>query len=165
MGVNVAEVYVDTVGDPARYEDRLRGLFPSVRKIVVAKKADSLYAIVSAASICAKVNRDTVIKKWSFEKYKPVTYDSALGSGYPADPTTKEWLEKHLDNIFGYPDIVRFSWSTVDVLCDNRGAGVIWDDDEEGENKQPTMMDAQASGMRSRDRWFKLRRIDRVNEL
>ena len=48
------QVYVDTVGDPKKYEAKLSHLFPGI-KCVVRKKADSLYPIVSAASICAKV--------------------------------------------------------------------------------------------------------------
>ena len=55
-GVQVHQVYVDTVGTPITYENMLRGRFPQIPHITVAKKADSLYPIVSAASICAKVN-------------------------------------------------------------------------------------------------------------
>jgi hypothetical protein len=49
------QVYVDTVGDPSKYQGKLANLFPNIPKIVVSKKADSIYPVVSAASICAKV--------------------------------------------------------------------------------------------------------------
>jgi len=51
---------VDTVGDVSAYQRKLEESFPSV-KITVAKKADSLYPVVSAASICAKVSVVTLI--------------------------------------------------------------------------------------------------------
>lgn len=47
-GVLIKEVYVDTVGPPEKYELKLKKLFPGI-KIKVAKKADSLYPVVSAA--------------------------------------------------------------------------------------------------------------------
>lgn len=55
MPTHLLQVYVDTVGDPEKYQHKLQGLFPSI-KITVAKKADADYQIVSAASICAKVS-------------------------------------------------------------------------------------------------------------
>ena len=68
-GVRVAEVYVDTVGPPDKYQAKLEGLFPEL-KITVAKKADSLYPCVSAASICAKVARDKALGEWKFAEDK-----------------------------------------------------------------------------------------------
>lgn len=56
MNVKVAEVYIDTVGDPAKYETKLRAAFSFTNiKFKVSAKADALYKCVSAASIVAKV--------------------------------------------------------------------------------------------------------------
>ena len=49
------QVYIDTVGDPGKYQAKLQELFPKL-DITVAAKADADYQIVGAASICAKVS-------------------------------------------------------------------------------------------------------------
>ncbi|KAH8393972.1 hypothetical protein KR215_011583, partial [Drosophila sulfurigaster] len=111
-GVNIAEVYVDTVGPPEKYQEKLLKRFPNF-KITVAKKADSTYPIVSAASICAKVTRDHALKVWKFPEGL-VIKDNAFGSGYPGDPVTKRFLTENIDLVFGFPRLVRFSWSTAE---------------------------------------------------
>lgn len=80
-GVKIEHIYVDTVGKPEKYQEYLKGLFPEY-KITVAKKADSTYPIVSAASICAKVTRDHALHVWEFQEGLDVTYKE-FGSGYP----------------------------------------------------------------------------------
>lgn len=50
----LAKVYIDTVGDAEKYRIKLTEKFPGI-KFVVAKKADSLFPVVSGASIVAKV--------------------------------------------------------------------------------------------------------------
>jgi ribonuclease H2 subunit A len=82
-GVNVTEVYVDTVGSPEKYQQKLAQYFPGL-KITVAKKADSLYPSVSAASIAAKVTRDLQLKNWLFQEHLEGKIDIEFGSGYPA---------------------------------------------------------------------------------
>ncbi|KAJ4836862.1 hypothetical protein Tsubulata_030742 [Turnera subulata] len=124
MGVLLTEVYVDTVGDAEKYRTKLSEKFPSI-KFVVAKKADSLYPVVSGASIVAKVTRDRALREWVLdESAEDITRN--FGSGYPGDPETKAWLEKHKHKVFGFPTLVRFSWGTctsyakdmVECLCD-----------------------------------------------
>lgn len=46
---------MDTVGPADKYEDKLSKLFPGIA-VTVRPKADSLFPVVSAASICAKVS-------------------------------------------------------------------------------------------------------------
>lgn len=132
-GVQLKEVFVDTVGPADKYEDKLSKRFPGI-DVTVRPKADSLFPIVSAASICAKVARDRVVKGWSFsEDMGDVEAD--YGSGYPSDPKTKAWMLKYLDPVFGYPQFVRFSWSTAQTLMDSKGVTVHWDDDDEDGEK------------------------------
>ncbi|RZC22669.1 ribonuclease H2 subunit A [Asbolus verrucosus] len=111
-GVNISHIYVDTVGPPEKYQAYLKTIFPAYG-ITVAKKADSTYPIVSAASICAKVTRDHALKVWQFQEELNLTHEQ-FGSGYPGDPVTKKFLADNCDSVFGYPQLVRFSWSTAE---------------------------------------------------
>lgn len=132
-GVNVTEIYVDTVGDAGKYQAKLQDKFPGI-DITVAKKADATYSIVSGASICAKVTRDRVLKDWKFpENITASTED--YGSGYPNDPVTKQFLKEHMDNVFGFPQIVRFSWSTASSILE-KAVPIEWEDDNV-ENDNP----------------------------
>ncbi|KAM4603626.1 ribonuclease H2 subunit A isoform 1-T2 [Polymixia lowei] len=132
-GVQLKEVFVDTVGPAEKYQDKLSQRFPGL-EVTVRPKADSLFPIVSAASICAKVARDHAVKGWNFsEDLGDVDMD--YGSGYPNDPKTKAWLLKYLDPVFGYPQFVRFSWSTAQTLMDNKAVTVHWDDDDDDGEK------------------------------
>jgi ribonuclease H2 subunit A len=71
----------------------------------VSKKADSLFPIVSAASICAKVTRDQCLEQWSFIEAKQGMYiDREMGSGYPAgmyNVTLSIQVYYHIDALMG----------------------------------------------------------------
>lgn len=132
LEVNVAEVYVDTVGPPEKYQDKLKVIFPGI-KITVAKKADSTYPIVSLASICAKVSRDHVLKVWKFREEIEVP-EKGFGSGYPGDPLTKLFLHE-TEPVFGFPRIVRFSWSTAVKALEGKAFAVEFEEDDEPAKK------------------------------
>ncbi|KAL4688418.1 hypothetical protein H8959_004670 [Pygathrix nigripes] len=66
---------------PETYQARLQQSFPGI-EVTVKAKADALYPVVSAASICAKVARDQAVKKWKFVE-KLQDSDTDYGSGYP----------------------------------------------------------------------------------
>jgi ribonuclease H2 subunit A len=130
-GVNVREVYVDTVGNADSYADKFRDAFPHLDKVVVAKKADATYRIVGAASIVAKTTRDAVVRGWVFPEEVAGCADSPIfakdyGSGYPSDPRTKTWLRDHVDPIFGFPTFARFSWSTARIILERDAVSVSW---------------------------------------
>ncbi|KAK3096077.1 hypothetical protein FSP39_022791 [Pinctada imbricata] len=123
-GVKVTEVYVDTVGDPEKYQAKLKGIFPDI-DITVAKKADALFPIVSAASICAKVGRDRAIKNWKFQEGIEME-EGEYGSGYPGDPKTKKFMSEEMDKVFGFPQFVRFGWSTAALILQKNAVAVKW---------------------------------------
>jgi len=155
LGVNVKEIFIDTIGQPAAYQKKLERVFPTA-KITVAKKADSLYPCVSAASVCAKVTRDAalevlysaygssttneggekmdvVMEEKPEDETKEIEPD--WGSGYPSDVRCTGWMKRNIDPVFGWGNECRFSWGTTKDMLDVKGvaADVTWpvaDDDE-----------------------------------
>ncbi|KAK6639625.1 hypothetical protein RUM43_007898 [Polyplax serrata] len=104
-------------------QEKLSKLFPDC-KITVEKKADSLYPVVGAASICAKVIRDNIVQHWKYGELLNIT-ETDVGTGYPGDPKSKKFLLDVKDDIFGFPNLVRFSWSTAAKLLEKNTA-VEW---------------------------------------
>ena len=82
-GIRVKKVFLDTVGPADKYEAKLKALFPEMT-VKVSNKADSIYPIVSAASVCAKVIRDRVINNWKFIEPNLHFNQEDYGSGYPS---------------------------------------------------------------------------------
>ncbi|KAF2736876.1 hypothetical protein EJ04DRAFT_432191 [Polyplosphaeria fusca] len=145
QGVNVKEIYIDTIGRPDVYQKKLERIWPTIG-ITVAKKADSLYPVVSAASVCAKVTRDAALDL-CYEPYQMVTasegtHDTgakgavAWGSGYPSDARTTAWLKQSMDPVFGWGNECRFSWGTAKELLEGKAADlkVEWPTDDDASN-------------------------------
>ncbi len=130
QGFKVTGVYVDTVGDPNKYKEYIRSRIPQylniTKNITVQPKADQDHKVVSASSVCAKVTRDKVIEGWKFVQNlgnlsSIVEFEDELGSGYPSDPKTKSWLAKNRHKVFGFPNLIRFSWQTCTNILQNFG--------------------------------------------
>jgi ribonuclease H2 subunit A len=148
-GVNVKEVYIDTIGNPATYQKKLERVFPTA-KITVAKKADSLYPCVSAASVCAKVTRDAALEvlygdfekseKKEDEEMGDAEQQASWGSGYPSDARCTSWLKRNMDPVFGWGSECRFSWGTAKDMLDVKGAAakVDWPIEEDDESTRLT---------------------------
>lgn len=135
-GVNVAEIYVDTVGQPSAYQAKLQRFFPAT-KITVAKKADSLYPCVSAASVAAKVTRDAALEVL-YRARAPEAAEAeegmAWGSGYPSDQRCVTWMRGNMHPVFGWGPECRFSWGTAKDMLEAKGSlKVEWPVDDDGE--------------------------------
>jgi ribonuclease HII len=73
--------------------------------------ADETYPVVGAASIVAKVERDAHVGALAAEY-------GGLGSGYPGDPATREFLREYVRDRGRLPDCARATWQTSrDVLA------------------------------------------------
>jgi ribonuclease HII len=98
--------YVDA-GDvnEARFGHRVADGLEAELDVTAEHGADDEYAIVEAASIVAKVARDSHVDALS-DSYGDV------GSGYPSDPTTQEFLEDYVQTHGALPDCARESWQT-----------------------------------------------------
>ena len=123
-GVNVQEIYIDTIGREDTYQKKLERVFPTTN-ITVKKKADSLFPCVSAASVCAKVTRDAALEV-CYRAYTDGETVSAegWGSGYPSDGKCTAWLKGNMDPVFGWGSECRFSWGTAKDMLDDKGKGV-----------------------------------------
>jgi len=96
--------YIDCLDiNPQRFCNEMESFRDDI-KVVAEHKAEDSYAVVAAASIVAKVERDAEIDKLKKE-YKDI------GSGYPSDPKTIAFLKKYSNQ--NLPDFVRKSWATV----------------------------------------------------
>mmetsp|Transcript_5953 Transcript_5953/g.10571 ORF Transcript_5953/g.10571 Transcript_5953/m.10571 type:complete len:322 (-) Transcript_5953:87-1052(-) len=163
-GIRLKHVYVDTVGDPGKYQMLLEKEFGgNVGQFTVAKKADSTYNIVGAASIVAKVTRDRVLSNWKFKEEQildengnaVVCFSKNTGSGYPSDPVSQEWMKSSIDNVFGYPNLVRFSWGTTKILMEKHCVRVDWEDDEDDDDSKSNVKKKQKlSGVRPLTEYF-----------
>ena len=80
-------------------------------KIVSKHRADDTFPIVSAASIIAKDTRDDVIEKFK-QKY------GDIGSGYPSDKRTTDFLRNWIKKNKNFPPFVRISWETTKKILD-----------------------------------------------
>ncbi|MDA7960350.1 MAG: ribonuclease HII [Nitrosopumilus sp.] len=95
--------YVDACDvDAARFGRRVSEL--SGLRIRSHHRADSRFAIVSAASIIAKVERDRAVARLG------------LGSGYPSDPVCRRRLARLYAEAGSMPSFARKSWRPVAAM-------------------------------------------------
>jgi len=88
-----------------RFARRVAGRLEGTYDLHAEHGADATYAVVSAASVVAKVARDAHVATLAEEF-------GDLGSGYPSDPTTRSFLRAYVGEHGCLPDCARTSWQT-----------------------------------------------------
>ncbi|KAK0556654.1 hypothetical protein OC846_000973 [Tilletia horrida] len=127
-GVDLTEIYVDTLGKAETHAKNLTSHFPRHKHIkwTVTSKADAIYPIVGAASIAAKVTRDRILENWIYRE---------PGLGQVLMPGMADKLGRG-EHILG---------STVGLLDSGEKAITIEDDDEEDTPANPGRSSAEPS--------------------
>jgi ribonuclease HII len=93
--------------DANRFADRVRYASGTAMEIISEHSADKNHRVVSAASILAKVRRDESIRE--LER----SLRCKIGTGYPSDPETIEFLERWVRENRDLPACARHSWATA----------------------------------------------------
>lgn len=99
-------IYIDAADvKEKRFEKSIKTLLSYEPEEIIAKhKADDLFPVVGAASIIAKHQRDTQIEEFK-KKF------GNIGSGYPSDGISIEFLRAYIRKNKKIPHFVRKSWA------------------------------------------------------
>jgi len=109
-GLRPESAYLDACDVNAeRYGRTVAGHLDFPCAIVAEHRADARYKIVGAASVVAKVTRDRAIRELEQQYGK-------IGSGYPSDAVTIEFLRGYIREYGSPPPCARRSWKTVTNL-------------------------------------------------
>ncbi|MCL2786319.1 MAG: ribonuclease HII, partial [Methanomassiliicoccaceae archaeon] len=106
-GMKVSRVYADCPDVNESAFASALSLMLGGTKVVAEHKADERYPVVSAASIVAKVTRDRMLHDIALE------FGTDIGSGYPSDPVTTEFIAKWIKENGNPPPHTRRTWETV----------------------------------------------------
>lgn len=101
------------LNDVSSYKKRLSNYLNfncNMSNFTCENSADDSYDIVGAASIIAKQKRENYMKSLNDK------FDENIGSGYPSDSKTFDFLESFYKREGRLPDSARKSWSTCDDI-------------------------------------------------
>ena len=93
--------------DAERFADRVKAASKTGMVVRAEHKADQHHTIVSAASILAKVSRDASMKELE------AAMNCKIGSGYPHDQITLDFLGRWVRENRELPRCARHSWATA----------------------------------------------------
>lgn len=104
------DVIIDAIeANTEKFAEKIRHGLKNNTKIIAENYADKNHLVVGAASIIAKTERDSEIKKLHKEF-------GFFGTGYPSDEKTINFLKKYFNKNNKFPDCVRNSWVTAKVI-------------------------------------------------
>ncbi len=107
--------YLDSAStSEAWFGERFQASLPFSATVISRHEADDTYPVVSAASIMAKVERDRQVDMIAGELEPHL--DLPLGSGYPSDPRTRQFLKTWMQEHGDVPPYTRRSWKTVQKI-------------------------------------------------
>ena len=111
--LNPNDVFIDCPSPNIQaYSSYLKNIINNQNINLICKhKAESLFKLVAAASILAKVTRDKEIAE--LQKNIP----EKIGSGYPADPITQKFVKENHEK---YQNIIRKSWAPYKKILKNK---------------------------------------------
>lgn len=117
-----SEVYADCPDvNQEGFSNRLSASLPKDVRVIAKHKADDTYPIVSAASIIAKVTRDRMMDEIRSE------FGENIGSGYPSDHYTMDFIAHWVEKEGRAPKHVRCSWEPVRQMLSKRANTSIFD--------------------------------------
>lgn len=91
----------------ARFAARVKKASETDMELIAEHKADERHRVVSAASILAKVRRDASIRELE------ARLGCKIGSGYPHDRDTLDFLNSWVKENHELPPCARHSWATA----------------------------------------------------
>ncbi len=105
------EIFLDACDTvEARFGETIKKQLRFKPKRVISKhNGDSIFKVVGASSILAKVERDMIIQSYH-DTYGP------CGSGYPSDKYTRQFLINYYKKNTSFPPITRLWWKTVENI-------------------------------------------------
>ncbi len=113
-------VYVDACDPNAeRFGRRLEAVVGAEVTVISRHRADATEPVVGAASIVAKVRRDRALDGLRRR------LGAQVGSGYPSDPVTREFVERTVLAGGPCPGWMRESWAPVQRVKRRRSARTL----------------------------------------
>lgn len=107
--LQVKRIAIDMITGYRKYCPNYKQYFPNA-EIIFDVDADEKYIEVSAASIIAKYYRDQLIKGLA-------KYYGDIGSGYPTDKKTINWIRNIYKKGLPPPAFIRRSWKVINKIA------------------------------------------------